>query len=141
MLSCPFFSCSFLSLAFYSGAKYLRSSVNKKLGFDRGGGNNDGKRGRERGKKERNSVLRDDRKRWRVAYHVSWLVAAPLSFTLLAYSLTVAVLHTLTIQVQSRGCDIIFKKKEKEEIYSFRLFFFNISTSLPFRYIPCYDKF
>ena len=51
-------------------------------------------RERERGKKERNSVLRDDRKRWRVAYSVSWLVAAPLSFTLPACSLTVAVLHT-----------------------------------------------
>ena len=51
--------------------------------------------------------------------HVSWLVAAPLSFTLPACSLTVAVLHThthtLTIQVQSRGCDILSLKKSKKK--------------------------
>ena len=42
----------FLFLAFSSKAKYLRSSVNKKLGSDRGGGNDDGKREREERKNE-----------------------------------------------------------------------------------------
>ncbi len=108
----------FLFLTFSSRAKYLRSSVNKKLGSDRGGGNDDGKR--ERGKKERNSVLRDDRKRWRVAYSVSWLVAAPLSFTLLACSLTVAVLHTRSQYRYSHAVGILsLKQKAKKSIFMF----------------------
>ena len=65
-----------MSSTFHCTVKYRRTSVNEKLGFDRdnsGGGNVDGKRAGERegGKKERNSVLRDDRKRWRVTYYVS----------------------------------------------------------------------
>ncbi len=43
-----FFFLFFLFLTFSSRAKYLRSSVNKKLGSDRGGGNDDGKGERER---------------------------------------------------------------------------------------------
>jgi hypothetical protein len=62
-LHCPFFT---VNLACYRLAKYLRPSVNKKVGFDRDvDGNDDGKSRSERGKKERNSVLRDDRKRRR----------------------------------------------------------------------------
>lgn len=62
VMSFLFSSCSFLCLTFSSRTKYLRSSVNKKLGPDRVGGGNDDDKG-ERGKKERNSVLRDDRKK------------------------------------------------------------------------------
>jgi len=114
MFVMSFFFLFFLFLAFCSRAKYLRSSVNKKLWSDRGGGNDDGKR--ERGKKERNSVLRDDRRRWRVAYPVSWLAGSgPIEFTLLACSLTVAVLHTRSQYRYSHAVAILSLKKKKEK--------------------------
>jgi len=119
MLMMSFFFLFFLFLALCSRAKYLRSSVNKKLGSDRSGGNDDGKG--ERGKKERNSVLRDDRKRWRVAYSVSWLVAAPLNFTLLTCSLTVAVLHTRSQYRYSRAIAILSLKKKERKKKSVRI--------------------
>jgi hypothetical protein len=133
-----FFFLFFLFLAFCSRAKYLRSSVNKKLWPDRSGGNDDGKR--ERGKKERNSVLRDDRRRWRVAYPVSRLVATPLSFTLLACSLTVAVLHTRSQYRYSHAVAILSLRKRKRRNLFVYIFFFNIFT-LRVLDITCYNKF
>ncbi len=106
-----FFFLFFLFLTFSIRAKYLRSSVNKKLGSDRGGGNDDGKR--ERGKKERNSVLRDDRKRWRVAYSVSWLMAGPVKFypsCLLSYCCCTA--HTRSQYRYSHAVAILSLKQK-----------------------------
>ena len=52
-------ACSFLCLTFFSRTKYLRSSVNKKLGPDRDDGNDDdkGKREGEREREERKNEI------------------------------------------------------------------------------------